>query len=330
VTGPVPPGGPLRLTTGRWFNDFSEARQGPGGEWIIKPPKILAHRGSYDQFRYGHDHPSTWGLSHFQRCLLCCPGSMAIGIDVDYPELFATTRTARFIGRAQAISTVGERYHVLLDFRGLPLIVWPRQTPIRGADVKSRGFIPVPGCVHYTGQLYQPVPGAMAVPWTHELHGAIIDDQRDEQARCQAELDRYWAGVNEVRAGQGLPPLTGGTGGHGGCHDDQLSAATMGMIVKRLRAGWQAGPELKEDVYAEWCEIAIPRDPSRPWERRHFDRHYGDERQGGLAEALKVLADEAAWMPGLMAWAEAATAEPAARRPRQPGQRKRRQPGRAS
>jgi hypothetical protein len=302
---------PLLPTTGRWFNDFSEARQGPDGKWIIKPPKIHAHTGKYTQFRYGCDHPSTWKIRTLQPSLICCPTSMAIGVDVDYPELFATTRTARFIGRAQAISTVGERYHAQLDFRGVPAIAWPRQRPIRGADIKSRGFIPVPGCVHYTGQLYQPVPGAVAVPWTRELLGAIIADQDDEQARRKAEMDRLLAGVNEIRASLGLPPLAGGTG-NGNGHDGQVAAATMGMIIKRLRKGWEVSPELKEDVYAEWCEIAVPQDPDRPFERKHFERHYGDERRGGLIEALKVIAADAGlhrllYERGGYAWAEEAT-----------------------
>ena len=314
MTGPEP----LRPTTGRWYNDFSESKQGPGGEWIIKPPKKLAHRGSYDQFKYGRDYPSTWRLPHLQWCQLCCPTSMAIGVDVDYPELFATTRTARFIGRAQAISTRGEGYHVLVDARGWPLIVWPRQVPIRGADIKSRGFIPLPGCLHYTGQLYQPVPGAVAVPWTDDLLGAIIHDQQDERARVRAELDRFLAA-------HGLSPLPAGYGGRGGGHDGQVAAACMGLILRRLRAGWRTGPELKEAVYAEWRTIAIGRNPAWPFERKHFERHFGDKRRGGLEEALRIIADEAAWMPGAMAWAQAENRrEPAiARQARQRGGRTR-------
>jgi hypothetical protein len=307
--------GPLRYTTARWYNDFSEGVQGPGGEWIVKPPKKPAFKGSYDQFRYGRDHPSTWtSIHHLQPSLICCPTSWTIGVDVDHPELFDTTRTARLIGRAQAISTVSERYHVAVDWREALVMGefgWPRQTPIRGADIKSRGFIPVPGCVHYTGQLYQPVPGAVAVPWTRELAGAIFADQEDEKARRKAEMDRLLAGVNEIRATLGLPSLTGRTG-NGGGHDGQVAAACMGMIIKRLRKGWEVSPELKEDVYDEWCEIAIPHDPARPFDRGDFERHYGDERRGGLAEALNVIAADAEmhrllYERGGYAWAEEAT-----------------------
>jgi hypothetical protein len=325
---------PLRWTTARWFNDFSEGVQGPDGRWIVKPPKKPAFRGSYDQFRYGCDHPSTWkSIRHLQPSLICCSTSLVVGVDVDHPELFDTTRTARFISRAQAISTVGERYHALIDWREAPLIGergWPRQVPIRGADIKSAGFIPVPGCVHYTGQLYQPVPGAVAVPWTRELAGAIFADQEDELARRRAEMDRLLAGVNEVRASQGLPPLTGGSG-NGNGHDGQVAAATMGMIIKRLRKGWQVGPELKEDVYAEWCEIAVPHDPDRPFDRKDFTDGHQGHYDTGLPKALKVIADEAAlhrWLheSGAYAWAEAANRQaqelPRPRRAREPGTRK--------
>src|SRR5260370_21526719 len=137
---------PLLPTRGRWFNDFSEARQGPDGTWIIKPPKIHAHRGKYSQFRYGCDHPSTWtSIRHLQLSLLCCLTSLVVGVDVDYPELFATTRTARLIVRDQAISTVGERYHVAVDWRKAPLVGevgWPRGTPTRGAGSNSARLCP--------------------------------------------------------------------------------------------------------------------------------------------------------------------------------------------
>src|SRR5260370_128522 len=256
---------PSLPTPGRWFNGSSEARQGPGGTLIIKPPKIHAHRGKYSQFRYGCDHPSTWtSIRHLQLSLLCCLTSLVVGVDVDYPELFATTRTARLIGRDQAISTVGERYHVAVDWRKAPLVGefgWPRQTPIRGADIKSAGFIPVPGCVHYTGALYQPVPGAVAVPWTRELADAIFHDQEDELARRKAEMDTLLAGGNEIRASQSLPPLSAGNGGG---HHGQEARATMGTISERLRKGWQARPGLEEDVCAEWGDIAIPHQPGPP------------------------------------------------------------------
>jgi hypothetical protein len=280
VTGPVPPpDGPLLLTTARWRNDVRRYRSFPHGEWAEKPVKKLAHTGHLDQFAYGTDTASTWNLRDLQRCIIAAPHTGVIVVDVDDEQQFLATRTAALVGRAHAVSTRGGGFHVLLDARRVPPDRWPRQGPIAGGDIKSAGWVPVPGSRHHSGEQYQLVPGARIVPATPELVEAILADRADLKDK-----------------GEG-----GGPGGSGGGHDGQVAAATMGMIIRRLRDGWPVGPQLKEDVHAEWATVAVPRDPSDPFTDEDYDRHYG----GGLEAALEIIAAERQLVtPDAVTWAQ--------------------------
>jgi len=279
--------GPLRLTTARWYNKRRIVKD-HDGESAERWSKVLAHRGPLTQFAYGTDTDADTPSSDLQVCFILTFGTRIFVIDADNVQEFGTTRTSAIAGRDQALSTRDDHFHILVDARNIPVDQWPRQKPIAGADIKSNGFVPVPGSVHYSGERYEPVihPGnkVTIVPCTPELLAAIRADQADY-------------------AGKGGSTGSSG-GGTGRGHDTEVAAATMSMTLKRLRAGWQAGPELKEDVYAEWLTVAIPYDPGDPFEREDFDRHYGDEVHGGLAEALKLIeADRQALSPDVKAWA---------------------------
>ena len=143
---------PLLLTTARFVN-----RQVNGGP---KCSKVLAHTGPLTQFRYGTDTPSTWahrdGDGPQQIAVICTPQSGLIVIDVDDPELFATTSTARLVSVADAWCTRGAGFHIPVDARHIPHERWPRQGPIPGGDIKSNGWVPMPGSLHYGGQEYRP------------------------------------------------------------------------------------------------------------------------------------------------------------------------------
>ena len=276
-SGGQPPD-PLRLTTARWMNRRRRVRD-VRGEQTERFSKVIAHTGTYGQFEYGTDTDSDW-TGHLQRAIICSPKSGVFAVDVDDEPSYMATRTARHITRADALTTRGGGYHVLIDARMVPRDKWPKQGPIPGADIKSTGFIPVPGCLHFSEERYQPVLHdglSRVVTATPEMIAAINADRNDHHPAASAN----------------------GHGGHGGGHDGEIAGATLAMVIKRLRDGWQPGTELTEDVYREWLTVAIPRDPSYPFDRDDFDRHYG----GALHKALEIIKTGDQPLPGAMEWA---------------------------
>jgi len=184
MSAPVPPDGyrPLLPTTARWKNKRRRVRD-DRGEWSDRWAKILCHKGPVTQFGYGTDTPSDW-TGRFQIALMCTWVSKAIVVDVDIEQYFASTRTARFVGRDQAFTQRGEfRYHILIDGRWVPEQDWPGMGPICGGDIKSAGFVPAPGSEHYGGDQYElAYRPAMIVPATPELMAAINADRADAEA----------------------------------------------------------------------------------------------------------------------------------------------------
>lgn len=236
------------------------------GEWTERWSKVLAHQGGYEQFRYGTDTPAgtqpSKGDGLLQRNIIGSLWSGVILLDVDREQEFLTTRTAQHIGRADAISKRGWGFHDLIDARKVPPEHWPRQGPIAGADIKSCGFIPMPGCEHYSGELYQPVwqPGPMIA--TPELIAAINADRAEQTGRNH---ERY--------AG----------GGDGGGHDGEVAAEVLRMVLRGLD---------QEACYQLWLRIAIPHDAAWPFEQEDFERHYG----GAVRKAHKIRKQNAQLM----------------------------------
>lgn len=292
---------PLLPTLARWFNTKRRRHDDHDG-WTEKWIKKLAHTGPVTQFAYGTNTRSTWP-GRFWYCQMCTWVSKTIAADVDGPE-FASTRTARFISREQAFTFQDEssefHYHALIDARLVPASDWPGQGPIAGGDIKSAGFIPMPGSGHWSGGRYELAHNpAVIVPATPALMAAMIADRADEDARRRA---------------LGMHTGSGGNGGGGGQgHDGQVAATVLGNILRGMD---------KEQCYAEWLKVAIPADPADPFEREDFERHYGDERRGALAKANAIRAAERAGMPEMMAWATRVTpARVRVGRVRRPGAR---------
>jgi len=269
----------LAPTTARWYNKRRRRHNDHDG-WTERWAKVLAHRGSYEQFAYGTDTPSTWN-GRFQVCQICSIWSGAIGVDVDGPA-FASTRTARLITPELAFTRRAEHHwHALIDARCVPEQDWPIQGPICGGDIKSAGFIPVPNCWHYSGDLYELAHSpAVIVPATPELMAAIAADRADENTRARAE-GRYVSGGGGEYDGRG--------------HDSAIAGTVFGNILRGLT---------KAECYGQWLKVAVPADPSWPYEEEDFNRHYGDERHGALAKAIARRTAEAASMPEIMAWGE--------------------------
>jgi hypothetical protein len=169
--------------------------------------------------------------------------------------------------------------------------------------IKSNGFIPWPGSTHYSGERYEPVLHAdgnwhliEATPW---LIAAILADQADEKAR------RGWkTGGLRGSGGCSSPGLKtggrrGGGGGDGGGHDDEISSRVMSMILSGLR-----GDLDKEQVYEQWRQIAVPRNPADPFTREDFERHYGNENRGALRKAREIWARDEQLMNQATRWLE--------------------------
>lgn len=259
------------LTTARWLNHRRRvkdpmARGGDPG-YTDQWSKVLAHRGPYSQFRYGCDHPSDW-RGPLQRCLICAPSSGVIGIDVDRETEFLASRTGQLIGRADAISTRGAGFHTLIDARAVPPQDWPRQGPIPGGDCKSAGFLPMPGCTHYSGERYEPTYVPAPVIATPQLMAAILADRADQTGRN--------------RDGHG-------GGGDGGGHDGEVAAEVMRMVLRGLT---------EAECYAGWLKIAIPRDAAWPFELEDFQRHYS----GAVRKTAKTREYSNQMHRAVMAW----------------------------
>jgi hypothetical protein len=270
----------LRLTTARWVNRRRTVREldgSPGERWA----KVLAHQGSYEQFTYGTDTPSDW-LPPLQRCVICSPLSGVIAIDVDDEAEYLTTELARHVSREHAVSTRGAGFHCLIDARMVPPAQWPRQGEIRGAngrhaaDIKSCGFIPVPGSEHYSGERYEPV-----------LHDGLTTTI----VTATPEI------IAAIAAGQQGSGSNGQGNGTGGGHDGELAAAVLGWVRQGLGT---------EDIYQRWVKIAIPRDPAWPYERKDFERHLDSARR----KAAGTPAME--FPPAAVAWAASTASQPAA------------------
>jgi hypothetical protein len=252
---------PWRPTIARWINRKRVAR-GINGEPGDRWSKVLAHNGPLTQFAYGSNTASDW-QRRTQFALICTPGSGTIAVDVDHPAEFAASRTGALIGREQAFTVRGERFHVVIDARFVPEQDWPRQGPIAGGDVKSNGWVPVPNSEHYSGELYQPArePPVIVPAWP-ELMAAMRADRADHDAASPRE------GTSNGHGG----------GEHSGGHDDRLTALVYGAAMDGLRAGLSLGdPRLEQAVKAAWWAAANPpEDPSDPYLPENWPRFWCD------------------------------------------------------
>jgi hypothetical protein len=289
-------------TTARWSCGDRQERSWPHGEWVTGRFRKFAYsRVSMDQFPYGSDTPSRWPRRDLQWCQVCAPSSGTINIGVDHEGEYLATRTAHYIRREHAITfrwtdtIIPEmRFHVLVDCRGVLRDQWPQHRKIIGADIVANGWMPMPGCRHWSGEgYYNPVTDRLGrftiVPWSPGLLAAIAADQDD-----------FKAAGREAGHGGG-----GGTGGGGQGHDGEVAAMVMADVLRGLPKG---------QCYQRWLKVAIPRN-GWPFTREDFERHYGDETQGALAKANAIRAAEAAEqaelvkrIPDFLAWYEQAHA----------------------
>lgn len=221
---------------------------------VVRWEKIFALARPVETYLYGTvtrcEHPDQ------QVGQVCSPEAGLLVIDVDNDEAFRTTNTADALDNlgAQPFTrrgTAGNR-HYWVDARRVPRDRWPRQGRITGGDVKANGFVPIPGSLHPSGDLYEPVLGehgelTLIELWPgDELHQALLADRAD--------------------ASVGLPSGTGGGTGNG--NDSDLFSFTGAMVA--------AGETDKERAWQKWLTHAqknlVLSDPSWPWTEANRDR----------------------------------------------------------
>ena len=147
----------LLLTTCTWRNQVIRYRVTTDTSGVRdKEPVWSKTLGNKDvvireHYRYGTHTPGFGD----QRGIICSEESGLIALDCDDQEIWWQNGIPA--NREMAFQTRDDHYHVLVDaraFRGTGL--WPKQGRVRGGDVKSNGFIPFPGSMHYSGATYEP------------------------------------------------------------------------------------------------------------------------------------------------------------------------------
>lgn len=257
----------FRFTFAWWHNAGIVRRQLVGGLHVDKTAwhKHLSHGGSYDQFAYGTEKtmPGGYGgkcanskVEHHdehghQRAVVCAKQTHLFVVDVDDPINYATSQTARLLGKEQAMTTRGAGWHVYIYVPPELMAQWPRQGVIPGGDVKSNGFVPAPLTVHYSHHKYELTAGASVVVATPEILQA----------------------VNADRAAKSVGVGGSGSGDRGDGNEPELFSYAGALYA--------SNPADKEGAWAAWLEHAQFRltlsDPTWPWtegDRDIFERHW--------------------------------------------------------
>lgn len=232
----------FRFTLGWWHNAYvsactpacSSSRDGgvsgpcghrPGG-WT----KHITHTGSYDLFtpgevaRYPGRSPGTCGEANrragrweghddygHQAAIILGRRFGCFVVDVDNAELYeAEALLSRFVTWGDRISSsrVGH-WHALVVVPpelAAEAGAWPARG-VPGADLKGSGpgFVPVPGCVHYSGSLYEPPERSRAIVATREM----LDCIRAQPVTPEAAEAGYTGGSADGRQGVLLRELMG-------------------------------------------------------------------------------------------------------------------------
>jgi len=246
--------GGQRVETEEWRKHLSHGGRG----WFEKAQYGVIYRspGGYggrcaDATRESHDHHGPQRDGH-QVAVVLAPSTRLFAIDVDNPDRFALSNTADLVTRERhAVCTRGGGWHAYVYVPEGLAHRWPRQGPRGGWDVKSMGFVPLPGCVHYSGETYDPAPGEIIIA-TDELLDAIEADRDDH--------------LGALARGEGGP----GDAGEG--NEPELLRFTGKLVADGLRD--------REEAWQRWLAHAQTLPLSVPdwgWtedNRDVFDRHW--------------------------------------------------------
>ena len=219
------------ITIGWWHNRFMTGCNGKGADCQLghcphesKWAKCISFTGSYEKAapvggpveRPGWDARNASGRTRqgrwwqsdehgHQRAIILGKRYGYFADDVDDADLYESEALlAKFITRADAMSTRGDHWHALVWVPPHLRHLWPDRN-VPGADIKGAGdgFVPVPGSVHYSGEPYQAVAGAVAIVATEEMLMAIRNQVVSDRARAAG----YTGGSANGRQGDLLKEL---------------------------------------------------------------------------------------------------------------------------
>jgi phage/plasmid-associated DNA primase len=252
------------LTTARWHvKDKKVQREELNGErWTeIKKLKAicLVGTGIYDQIAYGTDTPCSQHGGRCQTAWICSPLSQLLVIDVDSEEFDPTELGQHLTEHGyRPISTRGAdrglpNRHYAVDMRPMAGR-WVTQGHIPGGDIKSNGFVPMPGSTHPSGDTYKPQlnqdDNLEIIDCTEELYALLLQARED--------------GKEQVAA-SGQNGRTGARSGLGGGQNSSLYS-----LVGWLIHAWKP----KDQARGEWLAAAGRlelTDPSWPWTEADFE-----------------------------------------------------------
>ena len=189
---------PLQVTIAPW-------RIGPDHSGELT--KKFAMTGKVSQYAYNTGHDTSEWRADWQRGYVCSPGSGRIVLDADEPEAFAALLERCGIPASPVKVLTGRPggFQLHYDGRSLAYGDWPVQRGLyapdgaKAGDVKSHGFVPVPGSIHPNGTRYAMAPGSGGLgdelAWDPAWTQALIADQEG--------LGRHCYGVNRGATGAG-------------------------------------------------------------------------------------------------------------------------------
>ena len=242
-----------------WWHNAQLIRKKPVGGKQVEVThwhKHLSHGGEIGQFAYGStaDKPQFFGgrcarsteeqhdKYRHQIAIVCSPTSRLFVVDVDDPVKYSMSHVAQLLDRGSATTVRGQGWHTHVYVPPELNHRWPKQGVIPGGDIKSNGYVPAPGCWHYSGEQYQHVLGSHVIIATDKLLDAIDADRA-------VTLKKY-----------------GDTGNRGDGNDPELFSYTGTLVALGLK---------KEEAWEKWLALAqtLPlSEPDWPWTEQNRDR----------------------------------------------------------
>ena len=308
----------LRLTTARWCNRPAPKEDNPEYQ-----AKVHCHTGPFSQYAYGTDtpfetpgnlfgyHPDD-GDGPLQGSVICAPQTFVPGDDIDNPAAFAVSQTGKVLSRDDAWCTRGDGWHAPLDARGLDISA-VKQGPAGWGDIKWKGFLPLPGSTHYSGQPYAPAPNVTVTGSWGDLRvtGLPAGDRAVEIMAANmadraafAEAKKAAREAARAAAESGSAPAAVAKAARAAAvscwHGQDATGTHREMLLEIL---WECGTAhmTEEQAYAEWQKYAAPWDATRPWTDAHFHNMWDDVPRK-VAEMEAEHAAEAAELPPYYAY----------------------------
>lgn len=283
-----------------WKNVIRQVRRGVDRDGIPNVEERGVKVMALSQPMTAYERGSKTGLPGCHPGLVCARHTDTLVMDVDDHAFHDSELGRYFVERGfKPWSTRGASYgranaHYVFDATNVE--GWVKQGPIVGGDIKSNGFIPLPGTPHWTGDLYEP--------------------QLDENGNLpvntltQADLEMFIA-ARSHRIGGASGSHTGQDLGNG--QEPQLLSYTG----KLVRGGF---PE--EEAWNAWLAKAQSfdaADASWPWtaeDRDVFDRHWAyctAQQDRPAAPVSSLTPAQLAWATGTqLAQPEVVTSDPGA------------------